>query len=202
MILDLPARALATLVPGAGWNVPGLRDYRCEDAWISSMRIVRTDKGKDGPMRFRAEGIVMVAESHDRFVTLRLDLLAGEKQLGGGVSSRFDAEETKATQFAFKFEIPAPSAAALVASMDPKLRVRMELQKDRAGYYIPADQTLRDQQAPIEVAPSVAAPTPAGAEANAPLRDLCTLAQRKGMTSIGLSEEQIEAACFLRKPTQ
>lgn len=37
---------------------------------------------------------------------------------------------------------------------------------------------------------------------NDPVPDLCTKEQRAGMKAMGLMDEQIEAACFLRRPSQ
>lgn len=141
MILEFEAPRLQTLAPQTTWRIAEVGEYRCEDVWISFLNVRRADKGKKDERRFEISGSVAVAESFDRFVTLRLEVLDGETVIGAITKNRLDAEERKVTPFEVKLELDPRKGAALAAATAPKLRLTVTLAKNGSNNWIPPDQT-------------------------------------------------------------
>lgn len=141
MILEFEAPRLKTLAPQTTWRIAEVGQYRCEDVWISFLNVRRADKGKKDERRFEISGSVSVAESFDRFVTVRLEVLDGETVVGAITKNKIDAEERKVTPFDVKLELDATKSAALTAAAAPKLRLTMTLTKNGSNNWIPPDQT-------------------------------------------------------------
>lgn len=141
MILEFEAPRLQTVAPQNTWRVTEIGEYRCEDVWISYLNVRRADRGKKAERRFEISGSVFVAESFDRFVTIRLEVLDGEKVIGAVTKNKLDAEERKVTAFEVNLDLDAAKVAALAAAVAPKLRLTMTLAKDGSNNWIPPDQT-------------------------------------------------------------
>lgn len=141
MILEFEAPRFNTLAPQTTWRIAEVGQFRCEDVWISFLNVRRADKGKKADRRFEISGQVAVAESFDRFVTLRFEVLDGETVIGAITKIKIDAEERKVTPFDVELALDATKAAALAAATAPKLRLTMTLAKNGSNNWIPPDQT-------------------------------------------------------------
>lgn len=141
MILEFEGPRLKTLASQTTWRIADAGQFRCEDVWLSFLNVRRADKGKKAERRFEISGQVAVAESFDRFVTLRFEVLDGEKVIGAITKNRIDAEERKVTPFGVDLKLDAAQAAALAAATAPRLRLTMTLAKNGSNNWIPPDQT-------------------------------------------------------------
>lgn len=141
MILEFEAPRLQTLAPQTTWRVADVGQYRCEDVWISFLNIRRADKGKKAERRFEISGQASVAESFDRFVTLRFEVLDGETVIAAITKNKIDAEERKVTPFDVEIELDSTKAATLAAAAAPRLRMTLTLAKNGSNNWIPPDQT-------------------------------------------------------------
>ena len=129
MILDIPAEALRTLPSRGSWKVPDVDQYVCEHVTITHLT-VRKSVSRKGDVRLQITGKVVVANSFDRYVALRFDVVDQDAVLGSVSKAEIDAEEETTTPFRVELALQGPPAQRFAASPDLDLRLTVSLRRD------------------------------------------------------------------------
>ena len=126
MILDVPAEALQALKSRGTWRVPEVDQYQCEHVTITNLA-VRKFVGRKGDVHLQITGKVVVADSFDRYVALRFDIVDQSNVLGSASKAEIDAEEESTTPFRIDLPLQGPPAQQFAASPDLGLRLTVTL---------------------------------------------------------------------------
>lgn len=116
MVLELPFAMLRRLDQGEGTPFKGLETYVCDDTRLTRLLATRTRASERKGDVYTFDGAVAVGNSHDRWVTIDLELVLSDSVLAKAQVVDLDAEEDKERDFQLKLpsqqkppcDFPAP----------------------------------------------------------------------------------------------
>ncbi|QQR72932.1 MAG: hypothetical protein IPJ17_15765 [Holophagales bacterium] len=125
--LSLPLLPFAPLLTEDGKGTVktyGTRPFSIDGVALASLTVEAVGKGKRGAT-FKITAPLTVPASYDRWVSLTIELLAGEKQLQVLRLQRIDAEERKVTPIDARLTLSRAEVDELLAAPNARLRITM-----------------------------------------------------------------------------
>lgn len=127
MVLELPFAKVRGLDQGEGTPFKGLETYVCDDTRLTRLVVTRTRASERKGDVYTFDGTVAVGNSHDRWVTIDLDLVLLDAVLAKASVVDLDAEEEKERDFQLKLEVPAEATARLFAAEGQGAQFRLKV---------------------------------------------------------------------------
>jgi hypothetical protein len=110
----------------SGADFAELAEYVCDRVSVRKLEVA-VDPGKRGVARVAFRGVLAARAGHDKSVTLKLELLAGDEVLGSTTVSEIGVEEKKENGWKARLEVPG---ARFSAASAPRLRITMSVEDD------------------------------------------------------------------------
>lgn len=118
MVLELPFAVTAALPEGAAKSFENLSKFVCDDTLLTRLTAKRVRASAKRGDRYVIDGTVFVRRSHDRLVSLTLELLVGEERVAMAVKEKINAEENTSRTFSLQLSLSPTGTAKLAENPD------------------------------------------------------------------------------------
>ena len=120
--LSIPISSVVSETGGSLWE--SFRNVVVADTSLRTLTIEPKWR-RGGGLRLDVTSELYVRPSHDKRVSLQLELMAGDRLIARDTLTSIDAEEKRSKEVKSRFEIGAGGVAALRAAERPELRITM-----------------------------------------------------------------------------
>lgn len=129
MVLELPFAKVIKFAEGTGKAFDDLTKFVCDDTTITRLFVKKVRASAKRGDRYAFNGNVFVRRSHDRLVTLTLDILVGSDVLASATKSNINAEENTSRQFNLQLNLNPEQTAILAANSETAvLRINVKVE--------------------------------------------------------------------------
>ena len=129
MVLELPFKKAAKFPEGTGQAFDDLSKFVCDDTLVTRLSAKKVRASAKRGDRYAFDGTIFVRRSHDRRVSLTLEILVGPDQLAIATKAGIDAEENSSRIFNLQLSLTPDGSAKLARNPEAsvlRLTVKVE----------------------------------------------------------------------------